>query len=40
MVIRNPKLTKLSDFEEVKRDQEYHSYIWFKIRGSVFGGLY
>ena len=40
MVVRNPKLAKLSDFEEVKRDQEHHSYIWFKFRGSVFGGMY
>ena len=40
MVVRNPRLAKLSDFEEVKRDQEHHSYVWFKFRGSVFGGLY
>ena len=40
MVVRNPKLAKLSDFEEVKRDLEHHSYIWFKFRGSVFGGFY
>ena len=24
----------------MKREQEHHSYIWFKFRGSVFGGLY
>ena len=40
MVVRNPKLAKLSDFEEVKRGQEHHSYIWFKFRGSVSGGMY
>ena len=40
MVVRNPKLAKLSDFKEVKKNQEHHSYIWFKFRGSVFGGLY
>ena len=40
MVVRNPKLTKYSDFEEVKRDSEHHSYIWFKFRGSLFGGIY
>ena len=40
MVIRNPKHTELCDFEEVKRDQEHHSHIWPKFRGTVFGGLY
>ena len=40
MVIRNPKHTELCDFEEVKRDQGHHSYIWFKFRGTVFGGFY
>ena len=40
MVVRNPKLAELSDFEEVKRDREHHSYIWFKFRGTVFGGFY
>ena len=40
MVVRNPKLTKLADFEEVKRDQEHHSYVWFKFRDSVFSRLY
>ena len=38
MVVRNPKLARLSDFEEVKRGQEHHSYMWSKFRGSVFGG--
>ena len=40
MVVMNPKLASLSDFEEVKRDREHHSYIWFKFRGSIFGGFY
>lgn len=40
MVVRNPKLAELSDFEEVKRDRKHHSYIWFKFRGTVFGGFY
>ena len=40
MVVRNPKLTNHSDFEEVKRDTEMHSYVWFKFRGMVIGGFY
>ena len=40
MVVRNPKLAELCDFEEVKRDQEHYSYIWFKFRGMVMGGIY
>ena len=40
MVVRNPKLTDYSDFEEVKRDTVTHSYIWFKFRGMVIGGFY
>ena len=40
MVVRNPNLAEACDFEEVKRDQEHHSYIWFRFRGMVFGGFY
>ena len=40
MVIRNPKHTELCDFEEVKRDQKHHLYIWFKFRDTVLGGFY
>ena len=40
MVVRNPRLAECSDFEEVKRDTETHSYVWFKFRGTVFGCFY
>ena len=40
MLVRNPKLTDHSDFEEVKRDTEMHSYVWFKFRGMVIGGFH
>ena len=40
MVVRNAKLTELSDFEEIKRDLTNYSYIWFRFRGMVYGGFY
>ena len=40
MVVRNTKLTDASDFEEMERDTDNHSYIWFRFHGMVFGGFY
>lgn len=40
MVVRDLSLAEACNFEEMKRDQEYHSYTWFRFRGIVFDGFY
>ena len=40
IVAGNSKSIGHSGFKEMRRDWERYSYMWFKLRGSVFGGLY
>ena len=40
MVVRNAKLTSVKDFMEIYKDEDNRSCIWFRYKGTLFGGYY